>query len=145
MPDTDLYSDANKLADLTFHILTRYREKEIRFAAKNNLTQGEFRCLKFLGDNACLNNKQIAERMRVTPGRMTRIVDSLVDKKYVNREIDPADRRNMMLTLTESGVSMVQKLNSAYINVHRDILSDIDKQQQKPLLNAMDNLLSALK
>ena len=60
------------------------------------------------------------------------------------REIDPNDRRNMKVTLSRQGVLIVQQLNDAYINIHREILTDIDEVQHEPLITAMTHLLSAL-
>src|ERR1035437_8468381 len=145
MSNTDQNSDAFKLADLTFHLLAHCREKEIRFAEKHGLTQTEFRCLRYFGTNECMNNKQISERMKLNPGRLTHIIDSLINKKYVMREIDPSDRRYMRVNLSETGISIVQQLNRDYIDIHRDILSGIDLHQQKPLIIAMSHLVSALK
>jgi len=145
MLDTIQNSDAFNLADLTFHLLAHCREKEIRFAEKHGLTQAEFRCLRYFGANECMNNKQISERMKLTPGRLTRIIDSLITKNYMMREIDPTDRRYMRVNLSENGNFIVQQLNNNYVDVHRDILSGIDLQYQKPMINAMNHLVSALK
>ena len=145
MPYSDINSDANKLADLTFHLLAHCREKEIRFAEKHDLTQAEFRCLRYFGTYECMSNKQISQRMKLTPGRLTRIIDSLIIKKYMMREIDPSDRRYMRVNLSESGISLVQQLNKDYADIHSDILSGIDVDQQKPLLTAMSTLVTALK
>jgi DNA-binding MarR family transcriptional regulator len=145
MPNTNQNSDAFKLADLTFHLLTHCREKEIRFAEKHGLTQAEFRCLRYFGSNECMNNKQISERMRLTPGRLTRIIDSLILKKYMTRKIDPSDRRYMRVYISKNGISIVQQLNHDYVDIHRDILSGIETHQQKSLIIAMSRLVSALK
>ena len=144
MPNSDQNSDAFKLADLTFHLLAHCRDKEIRFAEKHGLTQAEFRCLRYFGTTECMSNKQISQRMNLTPGRLTRIIDSLINKKYMMREIDSGDRRFMRVNLSENGISLVQKLNNDYADIHRDILSGIEVHQQKPLLAAMSNLVSAL-
>jgi DNA-binding MarR family transcriptional regulator len=145
MRETNQNSDAFKLADLTFHLLAHCREKEIRFAEKHGLTQAEFRCLRYFGTNECMNNKQISERMRLTQGRLTRIIDSLIIKNYLKREIDPSDRRFMRVNLSENGNSIVKQLNKEYADIHRDILSGVELKQQKPLIIAMDHLVSALK
>ena len=91
-----------------------------------------------------LNNKQIAERMKLSPSRLTRIIDGLVKKEYINREIDNDDRRNMRVSLSKKGQLLVDLLNKAYLNIHTEILEDIDVSQHKPLISAMANLLSAL-
>jgi DNA-binding MarR family transcriptional regulator len=83
--------------------------------------------------------------MKLTPGRLTRIIDSLIDKKYMTREIDASDRRYMRVNLSENGNLIVKQLNNDYVDIHRDILSGIDLHQQKPLIIAMSRLVSALK
>jgi DNA-binding MarR family transcriptional regulator len=145
MQQTNKKSDAYKLADLTFHLLAHFREKEIHFAEKHDLTQAEFRCLKYFGSNEFMSNKEIAERMKLTQGRLTRIIDSLIVKKYMMREIDPTDRRFMRVNLSKNGNSLLSQLNSDYVNIHRDILDGIESQQQKPLIAAMTNLVAAVK
>ncbi len=82
--------------------------------------------------------------MNLSPSRLTRIIDGLVIKDYIIRQIEPSDRRNMKVELSKRGKILVQKLNDAYVNIHKEILEDIDKPQHKPLINAMENLLSAL-
>ncbi len=136
--------EAVQLADLTFKLLANCQEKEARLAEQQGLTQAEFRCLRLFGTEESSNNKQIAKRMNLSPSRLTRIIDGLVRKDYLIREIDPNDRRNMRVTLSRQGVLIVQQLNNAYINIHKEILTDIDNVQHKPLITAMTHLLSAL-
>jgi DNA-binding MarR family transcriptional regulator len=136
--------EAVQLADLTFKLLANCQEKEARLAEQQGLTQAEFRCLRLFGTAESSNNKQIAKRMNLSPSRLTRIIDGLVRKNYLTREIDPNDRRNMKVTLSSQGVLIVQQLNNAYVNIHREILTDIDQMQHKPLITAMTHLLSAL-
>ena len=136
--------NASKLADLTFKLLANCQEKEARLAENYGLTQSEFRCLRLFNKNDVLNNKQVAERMNLSPSRLTRIIDGLVAKGYIIRQIEPSDRRNMKVELSKRGKVIVQKLNDAYVNIHKEILEDIDRNQHKPLINAMENLLVAL-
>jgi DNA-binding MarR family transcriptional regulator len=135
---------AEKLANLTFSLLANCQEKEVRLAEVHGLTQAEFRCLRLFGKDESLNNKQIAERMNLSPSRLTRIIDGLVKKEYIIREIDPNDRRNMRVCLSKKGQLLVHQLNKAYIEIHRDILEDIDRDQHQPLITAMSHLLTAL-
>lgn len=145
MPEIEpIRMDAIKLADLTFKLLANCQEKEARLADQYGLTQAEFRCLRLFGTDETINNKQIAERMQLSPSRLTRIIDGLVSKGYMMREIEPNDRRNMRVSLSKNGVLIVQQLNNAYINIHKEILEDIEETQHKPLISAMTNLLSAL-
>jgi len=76
----ELNHNAERLADLTFSLLANCQEKEIRLAEIHSLTQAEFRCLRLFGSNESINNKAIAERMNLSPSRLTRIIDGLFKK-----------------------------------------------------------------
>jgi DNA-binding MarR family transcriptional regulator len=51
---------------------------------------------------------EVAEIERVSAPSMTRTVASLVDQGYVQRADDPEDRRQVILSLTESGRQLVR-------------------------------------
>jgi DNA-binding MarR family transcriptional regulator len=136
--------DAAHLANLTFALLTTCQQKESIFAQQYGLTQAEFRCLKLFEKKEVVNNKTIAKRMGLSASRLTRIIDGLVAKGYTKREINPSDRRNMDVDLSKKGQLLVQKLDNAYINIHKELLEEIEDSQHKPLIFAMTNLLSAM-
>ena len=137
-------STASRLANLTFSLLANCQEKEVHLAELHGLTQAEFRCLRLFGTDESLNNKTIAERMNLSPSRLTRIIDGLVKKKYIRREIDSSDRRNMKVNLSKKGKALVQQLNKAYVDIHEEILMDIAPSQHEQLIVAMTHLLEAL-
>ena len=137
-------STASRLANLTFSLLANCQVKEVHLAKLHRLTQAEFRCLRLFGTDESLNNKTIAERMNLSPSRLTRINDGLVKKRYIRREIDPNDRRNMRVNLSKKGKSLVQQLNKDYVDIHKEILQDINPSQHEQLIMAMTHLLEAL-
>lgn len=135
---------AKNLADLTFKLLASCHKKEERLAKSHNLTQAEFRCLKSIQEGEIINNREISSRLKLSASRLTRIIDGLVQKGYVVREIDPADRRIMRLSLSHRGVEFVRKMNEDYVEIHKEILKNIEENQHRPLITAMTQLLTAL-
>ncbi|NNG27840.1 MAG: MarR family transcriptional regulator [Ignavibacteriaceae bacterium] len=131
---------AVRLADLTFSLLARCQEKETWLAEEHGLSHSEFKCLRPFNVDEIVNNKKIAANMNLSPSRLTRIIDGLVKKGYMNREIDPNDRRNMKVYLTTRGKALTNKLNKAFIDFHFDILQDIDVSQHEPLITGMGHL-----
>ena len=131
---------AEHLANLTFSLLAGCQEKEAWLAEQHGLFQAEFKCLRQFGSNESLNNTQISKRMNLSPSRLTRIIDGLVQKGYMQREIDANDRRNMIVTLSRRGKILTNKLNKAYVNIHSEILQDIEVAQHEPLITAIEHL-----
>jgi len=135
---------AERLANLTFNLLARCQEKEAWLAEEHGLFQAEFKCLRLFGSDESLNNTQISKRMKLSPSRLTRIIDGLVKKGYMQREIDQNDRRNMRVTLSRRGKILTNKLNKAFVDLHSEILQDIDVSQHEPLITAMEHLHLAI-
>jgi DNA-binding MarR family transcriptional regulator len=135
---------AERLADLTFSLLQRCQEKEVWLAEEHGLFQAEFRCLRLFGSDESLNNKQISKRMKLSPSRLTRLIDGLVKRGYMQREIDQEDRRNMRIYLSRRGKTLTDTLNKAFIDLHSEILQDIDVSQHEPLITAMGHLQLAI-
>jgi DNA-binding MarR family transcriptional regulator len=135
---------AEHLANLTFNLLARCQEKEAWLAEAHGLFLAEFRCLRLFGSDESLNNTQISKRMKLSPSRLTRIIDTLVQKGYMKREIEQYDRRNMRLFLSRRGKILTNKLNKAFVDIHYEILKDIDVSQHEPLITAMGHLQLAI-
>ena len=135
---------AERLANLTFNLLARCQEKEAWLAEAHGLFLAEFRCLRLFGSDESLNNTQISKRMKLSPSRLTRIIDTLVQKGYMKREIEQYDRRNMRVFLSRRGKILTNKLNKAFVDFHSEILKDIDVSQHEPLIVAMGHLQSAM-
>ncbi len=142
--NNNLDKNALELAELTFNLLTNCLEKEERLANTYGLTQAEFRCLRLFNADEIINNKTISERMNLSPSRLTRIIDGLVAKEYVVRTIEPNDRRNMRVTLSKKGILLVRQLNDSYINIHKQILENINESEHSSLIEAMKTLLVSL-
>ena len=138
------FHEAEALANLTFNLLARCQEKENRLAEAHNLLDAEFKCFRIMSSEDSLNNKDIAKRMKLSPGRVTRIMDGLVEKGYMEREIDKDDRRNMVITLSRKGKILAHKINGSYVKIHQEILQDIDTSQHKSLIKAMEHLHAAV-
>ena len=136
--------NAEMLANLTFNLLARCQEKESHLAEEHNLLEAELKCLRLMSSEESLNNKDVSEKMNLSPSRITRIMDGLVKKGYMTREINKSDRRNMILSLSKKGKNLTNKLNTAFIEIHREILKEIDESQHESLLVAMENLQSAV-
>ena len=135
---------AERLADLTFSLLARCQEKEAWLAEEHGLFQAELKCLRLFGSNETLNNKEIAKRMNLSPSRLTRIIDGLASRGYMMREIDQSDRRNMRVFLSRRGKILTNKLHKAFVEIHYEILRDIDVSQHESLITAMEHLSSAI-
>lgn len=144
MSETNNKSIAARLAEITTRLFFNCQEKEQRYVTKYGVSTVEFRCLRFLHEREQLTVNQLAQLMALTASRITRIIDGLVDKKLVKREIGQLDRRTFILSLTPKG----QKLSLAMINhhtqLHQEILQSIPSENQSSMLENLEHLNIAI-
>jgi DNA-binding MarR family transcriptional regulator len=131
------------LANLIFQLVASYQEKNTRLANKIGLSEAEFKCLRLFGSDKRLNNTKIAKRMNLSASRSTRIIDGLVEKGYMFRELDGKDLRALSLTLSRKGKLFIRNLDKSYVDINYKILKKIKISKRKPLMIAMEKLNSA--
>ncbi|MCU0343555.1 MAG: MarR family transcriptional regulator [Ignavibacterium sp.] len=131
---------AEHLSNISNRLFTFQQEYNTRLAAERGLTEAEFRCLRLIGSDKGLSNKNIAERMNLSQSRLTRIIDGLVKKGYITRELNQKDSRCLNLTLSRKAKAFIQKLNERYNKMHLKVLKEINISQQKYFINGMEKL-----
>lgn len=107
------------------------------------LTLGQFRMLSMLSYAPCTLG-ELANQHNVTPSTMSRTIDLLVRKQWVERRDDPNDRRQVILTLTTAGAAthsaMRQHTEDALAGLLEQ-LSDAERNQIYGGLAALRTLL----
>jgi DNA-binding MarR family transcriptional regulator len=59
----------------------------------------------------------LATRLRVTPGGLTRIIDRLVDRGWIERDRPADNRREVYATLTRAGAAVLRSARVVYVRV----------------------------
>lgn len=140
----DKNSFAERFAEVTKSLLHNCTEKEILLAKKHGLNEAELKCINHFNSNESINNTEIAKRMDLSPSRLTRIIDGLVEKGIMNRELNRQDRRNMVISFTDKGKKLMDDIQKSYVDVHKDILNNIDSNLHETLVIALEKLLVAI-
>jgi len=137
-------SSAEELADIISQLFTHCQEKDARHVARYGVSIVESRCIRTLYEHKQLTVNQLAQKMSLTSGRVTRIIDGLVSKKRVVRESDKTDRRIFNLTLTPKGEKLAENLVQDHIQIHEEILSHIPSEYQQSTIELLKTLNDAM-
>ena len=73
--------------------------------------------------------KVLGTELLIEKSNMVAIIDLLIDKGYVVRDINCKDRRSKLISLTAKGNDMVTKLNQSLTGVEEAIIEDITWQE----------------
>lgn len=103
------------------------------------LTMVEALYLITIGEAKDVTMKALSEVQNVAAGAATRIVDHLVEKDYVHRFTQEADRRKVFVRLTPNGETLYQKIMKAKQEHIGNILSEkIDEQEREQVSKILD-------
>lgn len=95
------------------------------------ISEPQYNVLRILEDNRNqdITVSGIQNQMYKKSSNVTRMIDKLLDKGLVSREICQSNRRKMIVSLTDKGNELILKLNEVILNFHqpiRDKLTDED-------------------
>jgi len=110
-----------------------------------DLPDAEFRCLKLFDQERYLTAKGIARQMNVVKSRITKIIDGLTRKGFVQRIKDPEDSRITLLSLTPAGQAKLADINQFMEEVHLEVLGRMPDSQRTTVLSNLELLKSAMR
>jgi DNA-binding MarR family transcriptional regulator len=140
-----MHDFAAQMTDLTSQLFMSCQEREAYFVSLYDIKLAEFRCLRLLLQCEPCPVKDLAEMMRLTPSRLTRIIDGLLRRKFVSRIEDQSDRRVKTISLTVKGRDVAVSMNQRYLQMHQDILALLPEDSRGQTLNAIQQLLAAMR
>jgi DNA-binding MarR family transcriptional regulator len=80
-------------------------------------------------DQLCV--KDIARRMIEKSSNVPRIIDRLEIKKLVKRTVSESDKRETRITITKSGLSILESSTSKLTKVHASIQTITEKEAEQ--------------
>jgi DNA-binding MarR family transcriptional regulator len=108
---------ARAASDLTSHLgyWLRYVSNDVSFGfgrklASRDVTVAEWVVLRELYGAGAVAPSQLADRLGLTRGAISKLAERLIAKSFVSRRADPVDGRAQTLTLTTHGRNIVPVL-----------------------------------
>jgi DNA-binding MarR family transcriptional regulator len=86
------------------------------------------------------NLVQLAEEMRITVSTTSRLVDRLVAAGWVHREPSPRNRREVLVTLTDSGRQLLRQYDERRIELLEECLRRVPAERYDRVLEALGDL-----
>jgi DNA-binding MarR family transcriptional regulator len=141
-PDLDVapLQVLSRVSRLARHLDIARREA---FAA-NDLEPGEFDVLAALrraGKPYTLSPSVLISQNLVTSGTMTNRIDRLESKDLVARLPDPSDGRGILVQLTQSGKSAVDRALEELLSREQSLLATVSKAEQEKLANVLRSIV----
>lgn len=115
--------------------------------AEEGLERWEFDVLATLrraGAPYRLTGRDLVRMTMVGSSAMTNRVDRLVKRDLVHREVDPDNRRRVLVGLTDEGLATVDRVVEGHVAGEAVLLEGLDPDEQERLVGLLRKLLLSL-
>ena len=93
-----------KLSDLVRQHSSAVLRHAAATAKRMSLEASELAALEHLQAAGAINQKRLGERLLMSPGAITAMIDRLERRGYVERTPNPEDRRSALVNITKAGI-----------------------------------------
>ena len=123
-----VYSVANK-------ILRKYKP----FLDKLDLTYTQYIVMMVMWEKKKVNEKELCQTLRLNTNTLTPLLKRLKEKDYILIEKDNLDKRNLVITLTDSGIKLKEKAKDVPKSISKEF--NLTEEEAKFLYDILYKIL----
>jgi DNA-binding MarR family transcriptional regulator len=141
-------ADEDELAPITAMLSSRLmvvanllkRGAILRYKRLAGLSSVEFGLVASLGRRPPMSVATLAEAVGMDKGQISRALAGLVSRKLVSRAVNPKDNREVLVSLTRTGLAAHDAIVTGALERNRRLLEGLDGEEVAVLLGQIDRL-----
>lgn len=110
----------------------------------HKITMEQLVVLEILQANGTMNMTELSKSVWKQNANITRIVDKLEKEKLVERKAIATDRRANLINITDKGKIVFKEVIPLVMNVYKDAISVITKEEETVTLNTLKKIIMHL-
>lgn len=123
-------------------IIKKDRQSCMKSVAEYSLAPNEIDVLMYLSNNPSFNTaKDICKYRGISKSLVCHSVDTLCSRGYITIKEDDKDRRIDRLTLSESSMPIVEKLNKARKDFYASLYQGLSKEEIKIFQSVLETMI----
>ena len=123
-----------------FNDIMNIEAKAIITPEFRDITNNDMHVIEAVGIREPRNMSSVAKTLGITVGTLTISINGLVKKGYVHRVRSDADRRVVLVSLTEKGEKAYHHHEKFHEDMIQSLLKDLSEEETKTLVSALTNL-----
>lgn len=136
----DAYKTINDILVTLINEIWELEEKAIITEEFKDLTNNDMHVIEAIGTGGGNNMSAIARKLNITVGSLTTAMNSLVNKKYVERRRSEEDRRVVYVKLTDRGIKAFRHHEDYHRQMTEAILHKLSEDEIPVLMKTLDGL-----
>ena len=133
----DVSTEIDKFQSLMEDLNKRCHERLRAQCEFFGVSEAELRCLRQFENQRYMTSRDLAAALGVVKSRVTKIVDGLERKGFVQRMPDPGDSRVVLFSLTPLGREKWDAARGHVQSVNSAMLARLSESQRVELLSAL--------
>ena len=132
------------LAKLIVEFYEKLSSWENAVVRGSGLTTPQAHTIEIVGHAGAIKMKDLAKKIGVTTGTLTVGIDRLEKKNLLQRRPHDTDRRSYLIELTPEGQRCFEEHHAAHVNMTRDILEGLDKEEQEYFARILEKMMDRM-
>ncbi|MDI9895623.1 MULTISPECIES: MarR family winged helix-turn-helix transcriptional regulator [Nocardiaceae] len=125
---------STNLSESFMAVARRIRRSHMSALEPFGLNPSQSRALHVLArEQESMRLRDLAEHLRIVARSATDIVDSLEAAQLVTRQPDPSDRRAVLVTLTDTGRALLDRIDDARRQVSSEMFDGLESAERVEL------------
>lgn len=135
-----LQADAEALQVALSHLLRVYQFRDRDNICCHDISVTQCYALEVLVEQGPMRSQALAARLLLDKSTTTRVVDALVRKGHVERQVDPQDARALALSATRSGRALHQKIHRELVAQQVELIRDLPAEVRAGVVDVIRRL-----
>lgn len=135
--ETEFKDEVGQVLETIIYLYTESRRITKELARRAQLTGPQLTVVKLLEALGDLSLSELSERIRAQNSTVTGIIDRMEREELVARERSTEDRRVVKIRLTEKGRELARDIPVEPMEVFRNALLSLSKEEMRDLLKIL--------
>ena len=138
------HTDIEKLSSILIELYEKMSSWEHAVVKESGLTPAQMHAIEIMGHHENLRMKELAQKLGVTTGTLTVMIDRLEQNDLILRKPNENDRRSIVVILTKKGQKYFKEHHKLHLELTREITSSLTEDEAGQLYTFMEKLVSLL-
>lgn len=144
MNKSNEYRKEKSLGYLIASIARQQANQADRFMEKIGLYRGQAILLVILSENDGLSHSELAEKLKISPAAVTKVIKRLEKLNYLQRQADSSDERVSRVYLKAEGWAVINEIQSAFQVIDQILLRNLSSKEQSMLFKLLQQVQANL-
>jgi DNA-binding MarR family transcriptional regulator len=140
VPNDQVREILNNFADVMFQTMV---ERYQKYLSEVDLTMVQAQVIRLLYGGQ-RSTGELAAELGISAPAVTQLTDRLIKKRLIERRSMPADRRSVIVVLTQKGKRAVDRFREKRADVFRTLLEGLDETELAEVTNSLAKILAAM-